>query len=134
MPNAADPRLLTAYPQLFVQDVARAVAFYRDKLGFAVTYLYGEPAFYGLVERDGVGLNLRHVDQPMMDPALREQESLLSAQIPVRAVKALFIEFKERGVAFHQTLKAQPWGATDFVIRDPDGNLICFASAADPDT
>lgn len=133
MPDPADPRLLAAYPQLFVRDVTRAAAFYRDKLGFAVTYLYGEPPFYGLVERDGVGLNLRHVDQPVMDPALREEESLLSANIPVRAVMALFVEFKERGVAFQQTLKEQPWGAIDFVVRDPDGNLLCFASAAEAD-
>ncbi len=37
---------------------------------------------------------------------------------------------QQRG-AFAQTLKEQPWGATDFLVRDPDGNLLCFARAGD---
>ena len=103
----------------------------RTKLGFSVAYLYGKPPFYGEVSRDGVSLNLRHVDGPVMDQSLKEKEILLSANIPVHGVKALFLEFKERGVEFAQMLKAQPWGATDFVVRDIDGNLLCFAGAAD---
>jgi uncharacterized glyoxalase superfamily protein PhnB len=43
-------------------------------------------------------------------------------------VKELFLEFKQNGVEIAQTLKEQPWGATDFLVRDLDGNLICFAS------
>jgi catechol 2,3-dioxygenase-like lactoylglutathione lyase family enzyme len=139
MPNQAgrsddkkqEPRLCIAYPQLFVSDLARAADFYERKLGFAVVYLYGEPPFYGLVARDGVGLNLRHVDVPVVDPSLRDQEILLSANIPVDGVEALFRQFQQYDVPFAQTLKAQPWGAKDFIVRDPDGNLICFASAAD---
>lgn len=125
------PRLSIAYPQLFVADVTRAATFYVEKLGFTIAYLYGEPPFYGLVTRDDAGLNLRHVDAPVIDPAVRKRESLLGANIPVDGVKALFLEFKQKGVDFAQTLKRQPWGADDFIIRDPDGNLICFASRTD---
>ena len=122
------PRLRTAYPQLFVTDLERSAAFYRDRLGFAIHYLYGEPPFYGLVVRDGAGLNLRHVDAAPLDPALRERESLLSANIPVDEVETLFREFEAAGVSFAQRLMRQPWGTLDFVVRDPDGNLLCFAS------
>jgi catechol 2,3-dioxygenase-like lactoylglutathione lyase family enzyme len=124
------PRVCIAYPQLFVADVTRSAEFYKQKLGFAVEYLYGEPPFYALVARDGVGLNLRHVDAPPIDPALARRESLLGAAIVVDGVKELYLEFKERGVEFEQALKLQPWGATDFIVRDPDGNLISFASPA----
>jgi catechol 2,3-dioxygenase-like lactoylglutathione lyase family enzyme len=124
-----NPRLYVAYPQLFVTDMARAIAFYQDKLGFSVEYLYGDLPFYGLVSRDGAGLNLRLVDSPVVDAALRERESLLSAHIPVAGVEDLFHEFHGRNVAFAQMLQAQPWGAIDFVVRDIDGNLLCFASA-----
>jgi catechol 2,3-dioxygenase-like lactoylglutathione lyase family enzyme len=127
----AKPQLSIAYPQLFVADVTRAAAFYVDKLGFTVTYLYGEPPFYGLVERDHAGLNLRCVERPAIDPALRERESLLSANIPVDGVEALFAEFQDRGVDVAQPLTRQPWGASDFIVRDPDGNLVCFASRTD---
>jgi catechol 2,3-dioxygenase-like lactoylglutathione lyase family enzyme len=124
----ATPRLCAAHPQLFVADVAQAAVFYRAKLGFTVEYLYGEPPFYGLVSRDGVGLNLRHTDAPPFDAILREQESLLSANIPVEGVEELFAEFRDQGVDFAQSLKHQPWGTVDFIVRDPDRNLLCFAS------
>jgi catechol 2,3-dioxygenase-like lactoylglutathione lyase family enzyme len=128
-PHQPAPRLAAAQPQLFVADVKRAAEFYVERLGFRVAYLYGEPPFYGLVVRGGAGLNLRHVDAPVVDAGLREREILLGAQIPVDGVKELFLEFRDRGVEFAQTLKPQPWGASDFIVRDPDGNLVCFASA-----
>jgi catechol 2,3-dioxygenase-like lactoylglutathione lyase family enzyme len=125
------PRLRIAYPQLFVADVQRAADFYEQKLGFSIAYLHGEPPFYGLVTLDGVGLNLRYVPSPPIDQTSRERESLLSANIVVESVKALFLELQRRGVDFAQTLQEQPWGATDFIVRDIDGNLLCFASAVD---
>jgi catechol 2,3-dioxygenase-like lactoylglutathione lyase family enzyme len=122
------PRLRIAYPQLFVGDVQRAADHYQ-RLGFTVEYLYGAPPFYGLVARDGVGFHLRFVDVPPIDRARRDHEQLLGANIVVDNVKALFLELLERGADFAQRLQEQPWGATDFIVRDPDGNLICFASA-----
>jgi catechol 2,3-dioxygenase-like lactoylglutathione lyase family enzyme len=121
-------RLAIAYPQIFVGDVARAAEFYREKLGFSAEYLYGEPPFYALVSRDGVGVNLRHVDRPVLDRS--REKDLLSANIVVAGVKALFLEFEARGVEMPQRLKPQPWGASDFIVRDPDGNLLCFAGPA----
>ena len=35
------------------------------------------------------------------------------------------------GVEFQQTLMRQPWGAKNFVVRDPDGNLLLFAGPAE---
>lgn len=129
--TATVPKLLAAYPQLFVADVKRAAEFYKTKLGFAVVYLYGEPPFYAMVERDGIGLNLRCAARTDLErlAEMRERESYLSANIPVNGVKTLFLAFQRAGVSFAQSLKEQPWGATDFILRDPDGNLICFASA-----
>ena len=43
----------------------------------------------------------------------------------------LFLELQSAGVVFHQTLKAEPWGARDFIVRDPDGNLLLFAGPAE---
>ncbi len=126
------PRLRIAYPQVLVADVRRAAGFYEQNLGFSIAYLYGEPPFYGLVTRDGVGVNLRFVSSSLFDQAKRERESVLSANIVVESVKALFLEFQKRGVEFAQPLKQQPWGATDFIVRDLDGNLLCFASPVSP--
>jgi catechol 2,3-dioxygenase-like lactoylglutathione lyase family enzyme len=126
----ATPRLVAAYPQALVADVACAAEFYRDKLGFRVVYLFGEPPFYALVERDGARINLRRVDAPARYRPEGDPD-VLTANIPVQGIKKLYLELGARGVDFAQTLKEQPWGASDFLVRDPDGNLLCFASVVD---
>jgi uncharacterized glyoxalase superfamily protein PhnB len=122
------PEMLGAHPQIFVTDFGVAVTFYRDRLGFAVEYLYGDPPHYGLVRRDGVALNLRHVDTYPIDVARRDAEDLLAVSIVVRDASALFHHYRERGIAFAQPYREQPWGAHDFIVTDPDGNRIHFAS------
>jgi catechol 2,3-dioxygenase-like lactoylglutathione lyase family enzyme len=121
------PTLLAAEPQLFVTDVAASCDFYTKKLGFAVAFTHGDPPFYAQVFRDGASLNLRHLDEPAINPDLQAREHLLSASITVDDANSLFLEFQAAGVAFHQTLKTEPWGARTFIVRDPDGNLILFA-------
>ena len=48
-PNPPRPVLTATEAQLFVADVAASCAFYKDKLGFAVEFMYGDPPFYALV-------------------------------------------------------------------------------------
>jgi len=130
-PAAARPSLSTAYPQLFVADMAASCAFFVDKLGFTVAFTYGEPAFYGQVRRDRARLNLRQVDGPVFDGDIRTREDLLAAYVPVEHLTQLYREYQSAGVPMHQALKEQPWGADDFIVKDPDGNLIGFASPTD---
>jgi catechol 2,3-dioxygenase-like lactoylglutathione lyase family enzyme len=130
----ARPVLVGAEPQLFVADIKASCDFFAQKLGFAIVFVYGEPPFYAQVRRDGARLNLRHVDAPVIDGTLRERESLLSAAITVATadeIKQLFLELQAAGVAFHQTLKREPWGARDFIVKDPDHNLLLFAGPAE---
>jgi catechol 2,3-dioxygenase-like lactoylglutathione lyase family enzyme len=122
------PEILSVQPQAFVTDLERAVAFYRDQLGFTVGYVYGEPPFYALVKRGAAGLNLRHVDASPWRDGERARDDLVTASFVVRNAKALFLEYKSAGVPFHQPYREQPWGAHDFIVLDPDGNLIHFAS------
>ena len=94
-------------------------------------FVYGEPPFYAQVKRDGASINLRCVDRPVIDPELRDKESLLSAAMTVATadeIKQLFLEFQSVGVEFNQTLKREPWGARNFIVKDPDGNLRMFAA------
>lgn len=123
--------LIAAEPQLFTRDIAAAVDFYTRKLGFAVAFSYGEPPFYSQVVRDDARLNLRHVDVSPIDPQLRDREGLLAATITLDDAKPLFVEYQAAGVDIAQTLRAEPWGARTFVVRDPDGNLLLFAGAGE---
>jgi catechol 2,3-dioxygenase-like lactoylglutathione lyase family enzyme len=126
--------LSQAEPQLFVTDIQASTRFFTEKLGFSIAFLYGEPPFYGQVQRDAVRLNLRHVDAPVLDPQRRDREALLAAAMTVESaaeIKALFLEFQSAGVTFHQTLRKEPWGAKNFIVKDPDGNLLLFAGPAE---
>ena len=76
-------------------------------------------------------MNLRKVGGPVFDSDFRTRErDALSATLTLDDVKPLFLEFQKANVAFHQTLKTEPWGARTFIVQDPDGNLICFAGSA----
>lgn len=124
------PILSSTSAQLFVAEVTRSCNFFTEKLGFAIDFIYGEPPFYGQVVRDNARLALRLVCEPVFVGDIRTREHLLSAAITVETadeIKQLFLDFQEKGVAFHQTLRREPWGARNFIVLDPDGNLILFA-------
>jgi catechol 2,3-dioxygenase-like lactoylglutathione lyase family enzyme len=128
------PVITAVAAELFVSDIQKSCDFFTQKLGFTIVYTYGEPPFYGQVRRDAARLNLKCMDRPVIDPELREREQLLSADMGVDTadeIKQLYLEFQKAGVEFQQTLMRQPWGAKNFVVRDPDGNLLLFAGPAD---
>jgi catechol 2,3-dioxygenase-like lactoylglutathione lyase family enzyme len=126
--------IAAAEPQLFVADIKASCEFYTSVLGFEIVFTYGEPPYYGQVRRDAARLNLRCVNPPAIAPELRDREELLSATLTVASadeIKQLFLEFQATGARFAQTLKAKPWGARDFIVRDIDGNLLLFAGPAE---
>jgi uncharacterized glyoxalase superfamily protein PhnB len=135
-----DPRQTTPRPilssissQLFVANIKSSCDFYTNKLGFAVEFIYGDPPYYGQVFRDNARLALRLVCEPVFAGDVRKREHLLSASITVGTVneiKQLFLSYQAAGVSFHQALKKEPWGATTFIVSDPDENLILFAGSA----
>jgi catechol 2,3-dioxygenase-like lactoylglutathione lyase family enzyme len=125
--------IVGAEPQLLVTDIERSCEFFHEKLGFALVFSYGKPPYYAQVGRDAARLNLRCVERSVIESMVRGREELLSASLTVataKEIKLLFLEFQSAGVVFHQTLKKQPWGARNFIVKDPDGNLLLFAGPA----
>jgi catechol 2,3-dioxygenase-like lactoylglutathione lyase family enzyme len=125
--------IVGAEPQLFVTDIQRSCEFFGEKLGFSLVFSYGKPPYYAQVGRDAARLNLRCVERSVIESTVRDREELLSVSMTVATadeIKLLFLEFQSAGVAFRQTLKKQPWGAKNFVVKDPDGNLLLFAGPA----
>ena len=128
------PILSSTAAQLYVSDIKASCDFYADKLGFVVDFIYGDPPYYGQVTRDHARLAMRVVGKPVFVADIREREHLLSASLTVSTaaqIKQLFLSCQAAGVRFHQTLQKEPWGATTFIVLDPDGNLILFAGPAD---
>jgi uncharacterized glyoxalase superfamily protein PhnB len=128
------PTFTSVEAQIFVADVQLSCNFYREKLGFAVEFVYGDPPFYGQVSRDHAKLNLRMVAEPVFAGDIRDREGLLSASITVATsseIKQLYLEYQAAEVRFQQPLKKEPWGSRTFIVSDPDGNLILFAGPSE---
>lgn len=121
------PRLISAAPQLFTRDMAAAVRWFAETLGFSAVFVVGDPPFYAQVRRDDVRLNLRFVDESLGDPARRQREALLSAYLVVDDLEGLHAELTARHVAVSiVTNGGQP---PYFLVTTPDGELLCFAAA-----
>jgi uncharacterized glyoxalase superfamily protein PhnB len=131
--SASKATIVGAEPQLFVTDINASCKFFQEKLGFSLVFSYGDPPYYAQMGRDAARLNLRRVERPVIESTVRDGEELLSVSMTVataKEIKLLFLEFQSAGVTFHQTLKKQPWGAANFIVKDTDGNLLLFAGPA----
>jgi len=123
-------RLSRALPVIFVANVEASAAFFKDTLGFSIDFLHGKPPFYGSVSRDGACVHLKFVHEPVLTVGAQDRDGLIVAFIEVENVKALYAEYLATGAMFDQKLKKQAWGGRDFVVRDPDGNGLCFVGPA----
>ena len=125
-PRSPTLRLTRALPVIFVANVTSSAWFFRNTLGFSIDFLHGEPPFYGSVSRGGACVHLKFVHEPVFAVGAQDREGLITAFIEVENVKALYAEYVSAGATFDQKLKTQAWGGRDFVVRDLDGNGLCF--------
>ena len=124
-PDARRPRLTAIAPQFLVDDLASAVAYYREQLGFREDFVY--ESFYASVSRDSVPIRLKCAPKTVSDRQHRQREEHLDAFVAVTAVDALYLELQKRGVRITKPLQERPWGHTDFYVEDPDGYILCFS-------
>ena len=119
-------RLTRAVPVIWVANVRASAQFFNKTLGFSIDFLHGEPPFYGSLSRDGATIHLKFVHEPVLAVGAQDRDGFIRAFIEVENVKGLYAEYVAAGAAFAQKLKKQAWGGRDFIVRDPDGNGICF--------
>lgn len=116
--------LLTAAPALPVRDVARAVAFYGERLGFAPRHV---EARFAIVVRDAVEIHLWEANDPATKGAEPHLAGSASCRIRVGGLGDLYAEYRAQDVIHpNGTLQSQPWGDDDFSVLDADGNLLSF--------
>jgi catechol 2,3-dioxygenase-like lactoylglutathione lyase family enzyme len=118
-------------PNLVVSDVSRSIAFYRDRLGFAVAFTVPEqaPFVFAAMQRGSLEIFLNAPEAAGNDyPAL--------AGRALGGTMTLFIEVEGVGEAHDalagsvpivMPLKKQWYGMTEFAFADPDGYIITLA-------
>jgi len=104
-----------------VRDLMASIAYYHDKMGFEVTFQYGEPPFYACLCRDEVSLHLRDANK---NPEWVAGNGAIA--VFVDEVDALHADMVERGAAVIKAPRDYAYGMRDFEVADPDGNHLTF--------
>jgi uncharacterized glyoxalase superfamily protein PhnB len=106
-------QLEKALPELPVDDVATALAHYRDVLGFRVDHA-----------QDDIAVMYRDAVTVLLVARTIEHRGIGSLYSYVRDVDALFAELVASGADVHGEPVSQPWGLREFDVRDPFGNRL----------
>ena len=114
-------------PQFFTTDIPRALAYYKDKLGFECLGLWQDPPVYAIVARDQHAIHFLCAAMPV-NPDKYDDE-LLDAYLHVEDADALHAEYAAKGVEFTRGLANMPWHSREFVIKDCDGRLLAFGAS-----
>ena len=105
-----------------VADVAASIEWYRRVFGFEARVVNppGDVPVYAVLYRDGVSIHL-----------LRRDEAPHGLTSPVEAqfwidgdIDELFGKIQTMGVPIVQPPADQPWGHRDFMVYDPDHNIV----------
>jgi catechol 2,3-dioxygenase-like lactoylglutathione lyase family enzyme len=109
-------------PVLTIEDMEKSLAFWRDRLGFSAA-TWGEPPTFAIVQRGTVSFGL----------ATRAVSRNWTAYVYVQDVDRLYGELLALGVPIADPPETRPYNCREFVVDDPDGNMIAFGQVLQPD-
>jgi catechol 2,3-dioxygenase-like lactoylglutathione lyase family enzyme len=121
-------------PFFIVKNVPVALAFYRDRLGFDITFQgpSDDDIFFGIVKRGAAMIILKAIG---VDPVpnytrdIKQGIARWDAYLHVPDPDALAVELSSRNVEFFTTLKDNEEGddgLRGFEVRDADGYILFF--------
>ena len=121
-------------PFFIVKNVPVALAFYRDRLGFDITFQGpgDDDIFFGIVQRGAAMIILKAIG---VDPVpnytrdIKQGIARWDAYLHVPDPDALAAEFLSRNVEFFKTIKDSEDGddgLRGFEIKDADGYILFF--------
>ena len=118
-------------PFFIVRHVPSSLAFYRDRLGFEITFQGPAPEdiFFGIVCRGGAMIMLKAVGVEPVPNYTRDVKQGIArwdAYLDVPDPDALAAEFASRNVEFSEPLKDTDDGLRGFELKDADGYVLFF--------
>lgn len=125
------PEISSIAPFFVVKDCPASLSFYRDRLGFEITFEGPTPddIFFGIVRRGGAMIMLKAIG---VDPVpnytrdVQKGEARWDAYLYVPDPDALAAEFASRDVEFSEPLKDTHDGLRGFELKDADGYVLFF--------
>ena len=121
-------------PFFIVKNVPVALSFYRDRLGFDITFQgpSDDDIFFGIVQRGAAMIILKAIG---VDPVpnytrdIKQGIARWDAYLYVPDPDALAAEFSSRNIEFFKTIKDSEDGddgLRGFEIKDADGYILFF--------
>lgn len=121
------PEVGGSSPFFIVRDVPAALAFYRDQLGFEITFQGpADDIFFGIVQRDRAMIMMKDVGIDPLPNYRREAGARWDAYVYVPDPDALAAEFASRDVEFSEPLKDNHDDLRGFELKDRDGYVLFF--------
>jgi uncharacterized glyoxalase superfamily protein PhnB len=102
---------------LHVKDMTAALAYYRDRLGFTVSFTWDHPPRYICLCLGDAAIHLNSYVPP---------DGTSHVCIFCKGIDTLYSQLIARGVSIAEPIKDQPYGMRDFVVIDPDGHRLVF--------
>ena len=115
-------------PFFIVRNVPAALAFYRDQLGFEITFQgpSDDDIFFGIVQRGRAMIMFKDVDIDPLPNRQREAGARWDAYVYVPDPDALAAEFASRNVEFLEPLRNTHDNLRGFELKDADGYVLFF--------
>jgi catechol 2,3-dioxygenase-like lactoylglutathione lyase family enzyme len=118
-------------PFFIVKNVPAALSFYRDRLGFDITFQgpRDDDIFFGIVQRGAAMIMLKDIGVDPVPNYTRDIKKGIArwdAYLYVPDPDALAAEFSMRNVEFFQPLKDNDDGLRGFEVKDADGYMLFF--------
>jgi catechol 2,3-dioxygenase-like lactoylglutathione lyase family enzyme len=118
-------------PFFIVNHVPSSLAFYRNQLGFEITFQGPDPndVFFGIVRRGGAQILMKAVGVPPVPNYTRDIKQGIArwdAFVYVPDPDALAAEFASRNVEFFVPLSDTDDGLRGFELKDADGYIVFF--------
>jgi catechol 2,3-dioxygenase-like lactoylglutathione lyase family enzyme len=125
------PEIGAASPLFIVRNVPATLAFYRDRLGFDITFQgpSEDDIFFGIVQRGRAMIMFKHIGVEPVPNCTRDigqGYAAWDAYIYAPDPDALATEFASRNVEFSQPLMDTDDNLRGFEIRDADGYVLFF--------
>lgn len=116
-------------PVLSVPDVDATATYYRDKLGFSIDLIVGDPPVHARVVADPTYSSPTvHIRFEPREPGTTLTPCVYLWLHVGRGLDRLCELYRERGVRVVNEPEDKPWGLRQFTVEDCNGYRLCFSA------